>query len=168
MAKTPTNTTRKAKVDSTNMHVRRKSGPVGAVVSLAEAMAQVVSESGALELRLDFQQPHLRLRRRRHAAPAPAAVVTTKATSLEEEGHEEDYLTPVTSLNVGVFRPLHPKTSKPLVSVGDTVDMNQCLGRVEAMGMLNDLLAPRAGTVVELLAEAGEPVEFGQVLILIQ
>lgn len=170
MSKTTQNASKKAKVDTSHLAARRKTGPVGTVVGLAESLAEVVRDSGALELRLDYQQHSLRIRRRRSAAPAPAAVPNSGLElAAEVEGTEgDDYMTPVSSQNVGIFRPLHPKTEKPLVNVGDTVEVNQCMGWVEAMGIRHDVNAPRAGTVFELLAEPGEPVEFGQFLFLIQ
>ena len=160
-----------AKTTSNRGKSARRSAPVDSVVGLAEALAEIVRESGAVEMKLDGPQHSLRMRRRKNAAPQvvhTAATVTNNGTSSSGASSEEDYLTPITSQHVGTLRLLHPKTGKSMVSVGDTVEPNQCLGWVEAMGMRHDLPAPRAGTVVEVLAEAGDPVEFGQVLILIQ
>ena len=153
---------RKAKVEGRPSPA--KSGTEATVVGLAQALAALVRESGALELRLDSGEHSLRMRRRRNAAPPPLA--SQDLTALAPT--DVDYTTPIGSQYVGIFRPLHPKTGKPLVSVGDTVETNQCMGWVEAIGILHDVLAPRTGTVLELLAEPAEPVEFGQDLFLIQ
>jgi acetyl-CoA carboxylase biotin carboxyl carrier protein len=74
----------------------------------------------------------------------------------------------VNSNYVGVFRSSHPKTGKPMVKAQDTTETNQVLGWVECMGIRYEVVAPRAGTVAEVLVDDSEPVEFGQVLLVIQ
>lgn len=147
----------------------RKSKKSQEVARWAESLAQLVQESQMSELRLEFGDQSLRLRRREHgtAAVAEVAAVSARATPGRSEA-PEDFGSPVHSQYVGVFRLHHPKTGKPMVKAEDTTETNQVLAWVECMGIRYEVVAPRAGTVAEVLVEEGEPVEFGQVLLVIQ
>jgi biotin carboxyl carrier protein len=70
--------------------------------------------------------------------------------------------------SVRVVAPMPGRITRVLVKAGDTVSARQGLVVVEAMKMENELRAPRAGTVVEVRATAGAPVEANTVLIVIE
>jgi acetyl-CoA carboxylase biotin carboxyl carrier protein len=137
------------------------------VVKWAEALAQLVRETKMSELRLENGAQTLRLRRREDGE-GPAPVRQESAPSRSSTPVNEDFGTPVNSNYVGVFRSSHPKTGKPMVKAQDTTETNQVLGWVECMGIRYEVVAPRAGTVAEVLVDDSEPVEFGQVLLVIQ
>jgi acetyl-CoA carboxylase biotin carboxyl carrier protein len=65
------------------------------------------------------------------------------------------------------YREADPK-AKPFVEVGDAVAAGQTILIVEAMKHMNEVAAPRAGKVVEILVEDGQPVEYGQPLMIIE
>ena len=138
------------------------------VVKWAEALAQLVNESKMSELRLENGTQSLRIRRREDGEAAPAAVRQEAASTRASTNLSEDFGTPVNSSYVGVFRVSHPNTGKPMVKAQDTTETNQVLGWVECMGIRYEVVAPRAGTVAEVLVDDSEPVEFGQVLLVIQ
>jgi acetyl-CoA carboxylase biotin carboxyl carrier protein len=54
------------------------------------------------------------------------------------------------------------------VKVGDTVKVGQTLVLVEAMKTFNPVIAPRAGTVTQILVDNQQPVEFGEPLVIIE
>jgi acetyl-CoA carboxylase biotin carboxyl carrier protein len=56
----------------------------------------------------------------------------------------------------------------PFVKIGDTVQAGQTLMIVEAMKTMNPIPAPKGGKVVEILVEDGQPVEFGEPLIVLE
>ena len=56
----------------------------------------------------------------------------------------------------------------PFVRVGDTVQAGQTLMIVEAMKTMNPIPAPKAGKVVEILVADGQPVEFGEPLVVLE
>jgi len=56
----------------------------------------------------------------------------------------------------------------PFVKVGDAVSEGQTLLIVEAMKVMNQIPAPRAGTVKRIAVEDGQPVEFGETLVVIE
>jgi acetyl-CoA carboxylase biotin carboxyl carrier protein len=58
--------------------------------------------------------------------------------------------------------------AKPFVEVGSRVESGARLLLVEAMKTFNDIVAPRAGTVTAIFIEDGQPVEFGEPLLLIE
>ena len=64
---------------------------------------------------------------------------------------------------------LAPEPGKPnFVSVGDKVTMGQTLLIIEAMKTFNPIKAPKAGTIVQILIETGQPVEFGEPLMVVE
>ncbi|NUB12007.1 acetyl-CoA carboxylase biotin carboxyl carrier protein, partial [Azospirillum brasilense] len=56
----------------------------------------------------------------------------------------------------------------PFVRVGDTGKAGQTVLIIEAMKVMNPIKAPRGGTVVEILISDSQPVEFGEVLMIIE
>lgn len=56
----------------------------------------------------------------------------------------------------------------PFVSEGTRVEKGQTLMIVEAMKVMNHIRAPRAGTVSKIMVENGQPVEFGELLMIIE
>jgi acetyl-CoA carboxylase biotin carboxyl carrier protein len=57
---------------------------------------------------------------------------------------------------------------KPYVDVGDTVRQGDTLLIVEAMKTMNQIPAPRSGKVTKIMVEDGQPVEFGEPLLIIE
>ncbi len=74
----------------------------------------------------------------------------------------------VTSPMVGTAYRSPEPNAKPFVEVGDTVRQGQAILIVEAMKHMNEVAASRGGQVVEILVEDGQPVEFGQPLMIIE
>ncbi|MEN1926448.1 acetyl-CoA carboxylase biotin carboxyl carrier protein [Luteimonas sp. MJ293] len=73
----------------------------------------------------------------------------------------------VTSPMVGTYYTAPSPDKPPFVTVGQTVAVGDTLGIVEAMKMFNPIEADQAGTVVAILCENGQPVEFDQPLFVI-
>jgi len=70
----------------------------------------------------------------------------------------------VTSPFVGTFYRSPSPDAPPFVEVGSSIREGQALCIVEAMKLMNEIEADAAGTILEILAENGKPVEFGQKL----
>ncbi len=83
-----------------------------------------------------------------------------------EDRPEKDYYA-VRSPIVGTFYRAPAPGADPFVEVGDFVEKGQVLCIVEAMKVMNEIEAPVAGKIVDILVQNGEPVEYGQVLFLI-
>lgn len=74
----------------------------------------------------------------------------------------------ITSPMVGTFYQSPSPDSPPFVEVGQQVTVGQTLCIIEAMKLMNELESDATGRVVKILAENGQPVEFGQPLMLIE
>ena len=92
------------------------------------------------------------------AAPAPVAVNEAPAAST---GHA------VKSPMVGTFYRASSPGSQPFASVGQKVNVGDVICIIEAMKMMNQIEADRAGVVEAILLEDGQPVEFDQPLVII-
>ena len=91
---------------------------------------------------------------------APAAPPAVSAP-VEAEGHQ------VKSPMVGTFYRAASPGAKPFVEVGDAVEVGDTLCIIEAMKLMNEIESDKAGVVKQVLIENGQPVEFGQPLVVI-
>jgi acetyl-CoA carboxylase biotin carboxyl carrier protein len=96
------------------------------------------------------------------AAPAPAPAPAAAPAARPAE-HKHVIKAPM----VGTFYRSPSPGAKPFVEVGQTVKAGQTLCIIEAMKMLNQIEADRAGVIVEVLADNEKPVEFDQPLFAI-
>lgn len=76
--------------------------------------------------------------------------------------------TPVTSPMVGVFYAAPAPDQEPYVSVGARVNKGDVLCLIEAMKLMNEVTAEKSGEIVEVCAENGQVVEYGQTLFMIK
>lgn len=93
------------------------------------------------------------------AAAAPAAAVAEVAAA--PTGHQ------VKSPMVGTFYGASSPGAAPFVAVGDAVKKGQTVCIIEAMKLLNEIEADADGVITQILAQNGDPVEFGQPLFII-
>jgi acetyl-CoA carboxylase biotin carboxyl carrier protein len=105
------------------------------------------------------------------AAPAPAAAAPAAAeapaaaTAAPAEAEEEGFL--VAAPMVGTFYAASSPGAAPYVQVGDRVNEGDTLCIIEAMKMMNQIEADVSGVVKSIRVQNGEPVEYGQTLIVI-
>jgi acetyl-CoA carboxylase biotin carboxyl carrier protein len=95
------------------------------------------------------------------AAPAAATAVPVATEEPEEDGFE------VTAPMVGTFYAASSPGAAPYVQVGDRVNEGDTLCIIEAMKMMNQIEADVSGVVKSIRLQNGEPVEFGQTMIVI-
>jgi acetyl-CoA carboxylase biotin carboxyl carrier protein len=69
---------------------------------------------------------------------------------------------------VGTFYRSASPGSSPFVEVGQSVNVGDTLCIIEAMKLLNQIEADKAGTIKAILADNGEPIEYGQTLFVIE
>ena len=142
-------------------------------------LMELLERSGMAEIEIKEGEESVRISRYGNASlatPAPAATptsaaamietttsaVSTESTPATADGH------PITSPMVGTFYAAASPTSKAFVSVGQHVNQGDTVCIVEAMKIMNQIEADQSGTVVEILCQDGDAVEFGQPLIIIQ
>ena len=96
------------------------------------------------------------------------AMQALRATTTARETEASSHPGLVRSPMVGTaFRSPEPG-ARPFVEVGDTVSEGQTLMIVEAMKTMNQIPCPRAGKVVQVLVEDGQPVEYDEPLLIIE
>ena len=137
---------------------------------LIQELTKLLDETGLTEIEIEQDGKRVRVARnltavaptvaRVAAAPAPAAQPTPSDPSKHPGA--------VTSPMVGTAYVAPEPGAKPFVDVGSRVKAGDTLLVVEAMKTMNQIPAPRAGTVIQILFEDGQPVEFGQPLVIIE
>jgi acetyl-CoA carboxylase biotin carboxyl carrier protein len=98
------------------------------------------------------------------AAPAPVAAAAPAAAVTDLAKHPGAVPSPM----VGTAYWSPEPGAKPFVEVGTKVTAGQTLLIIEAMKTMNQIPSPRAGTVTQILVEDGQPVEFGEPLMIIE
>ena len=102
------------------------------------------------------------------AAPAPPVAAAASAPAAPVAGDLSKHPGVVKSPMVGTAY-LAPEPGKPnFVAVGDKVTAGQTVLIIEAMKTFNPIKAPKAGTVTQILIENGQPVEFGEPLMIVE
>ncbi|GMM86200.1 acetyl-CoA carboxylase biotin carboxyl carrier protein [Pseudoalteromonas sp. MTN2-4] len=146
-------------------------------------LIELVEESGIAELEITEGEESVRINRHssapviaaqpQHYAAAPAPVAApaaaptpaaeaAPAAAAEPAGHK------VLSPMVGTFYAAASPEAPKYVEVGQSVNVGDTLCIVEAMKMMNQIEADKAGVVKAILVENGEPVEFDQPLFIIE
>ena len=92
------------------------------------------------------------------AAPAPAPAAETEAPAVD------DGLLEITSPIVGTFYSASSPDSEPYTKIGDTVAPETVVCIIEAMKVMNEIKSEISGKVVEIVAQNGQSIEYGQVL----
>ena len=123
-------------------------------ITEAEGKVRIVKSSGAP---LVMQQPAATT----VAAVAPPVAAATTEVLPVETSHA------VKSPMVGTFYRSASPGAKPFVEVGDVVKLGETICIIEAMKILNEIEADKAGTVSKILCQNGQAVEYGQTLFLI-
>jgi acetyl-CoA carboxylase biotin carboxyl carrier protein len=100
-------------------------------------------------------------------AAAPVAIAPPQGTPSTTGGVPEVSGHKVVSPMVGSFYRSASPGSAPFVEVGQSVEVGDTLCIIEAMKLLNQIEADKAGTIKAILAENGEPIEYGQTLFII-
>jgi acetyl-CoA carboxylase biotin carboxyl carrier protein len=138
---------------------------------VVRALARLLDETRLTEI--EIEQRGLRVRIARQAAvtyapPAPDAARTITAAipagALDPSQHPGVVASPM----VGTAYRAPEPGAKPFCDVGSAVKAGDTLLIVEAMKTLNQIPAPKSGTVVQILFEDAQPVEFGEPLMIIE
>ena len=147
---------------------------------LVRRLADILTETGLSEIEVEHAGLKIRVAKQLtsgpaqvtyaapvHAAPAAAAPAAAPAAAeaapaARAKGDE------VKSPMVGSVYLQPEPGAAPFIKVGDSVEAGQTLMIIEAMKTMNPIPAPKAGKVLEILVEDGQPVEFGEPLAVIE
>ncbi|MFM9161905.1 MAG: acetyl-CoA carboxylase biotin carboxyl carrier protein [Methylocystis sp.] len=103
-----------------------------------------------------------------HNAP-PAALPPAKSPSpAPSESAPADYADAVKSPMVGTAYLRPNPDAKPFIEIGARVSVGDKLLLIEAMKTFNDIIAPKSGIIFAILVDDGQPVEFGEPLLVIE
>jgi acetyl-CoA carboxylase biotin carboxyl carrier protein len=138
--------------------------------TLIRELAALLNETGLTEIEVEHDK--MRIRVARNAAPvaiqAPVGAPIAARSEPIPAADPASHVGVVPSPMVGTaFRAPEPG-AKTYVEVGDKVREGQTLLIVEAMKTMNQIAAPRAGTVTRIMVEDGQPVEYGEPLMIVE
>jgi acetyl-CoA carboxylase biotin carboxyl carrier protein len=148
-------------------------------------LIELLEESGIAEIEIKEGEEAVRISRAgaaytaapsshaMHPAPAPAAPPRAPEAP-PAAGPGEAVAKPktnehvITAPMVGTFYAAPSPGAKPFVEIGDEIKLGQVLCVIEAMKMMNQIEADKAGRITSIMARNGDPVEFGQPLFVIE
>lgn len=147
---------------------------------LIRDLANILTETDLTEI--EVEQEDLRIRVSRAATapvfhtavpaappqPTMAQPVVAQAAEPAAEQRSVSAKNAVTSPMVGTAYLSPSPGARPFIEIGQPVREGQTILIIEAMKTMNQIPAPRAGTVVDVLVEDGQPVEYGEPLIVIE
>ncbi len=142
--------------------------------ALIRRLAALLEETGLSEIEYEAEGRRIRVGRGAGTASGPATAPSPVPAPLAgpaapaPEGEEALPPVAVTSPMVGTVSAAAEPGAVPLIKVGDSVTEGQTLLIIEAMKVMNPLASPRAGTVTRILVGDGQPVEFGELLLIIE
>ncbi|MDW5415237.1 acetyl-CoA carboxylase biotin carboxyl carrier protein [Iodobacter sp. CM08] len=143
-------------------------------------LIDLVEESGIAELEVTEGEERVRITRVNQnipayaqamqyqlppAAPAAAAAPVAVAVAAEVEAQPEGFV--AKSPMVGTFYRASSPEAKNFVEIGQQVNVGDTLCIIEAMKLLNEIEADKAGVIKAILVENGRPVEYGEPLFII-
>ena len=137
-------------------------------------IAKILEESGLTEIEVESNDQVIRVAKHPApvtqiaSAPAPAAAPVAVPAAAPAAGGGEAPKDAVTSPMVGTVYLAPEPSAANFVAVGDSVKEGQTLLIIEAMKVMNPLASPKSGKVTQILIEDGQPVEFGEPLIVIE
>jgi len=138
-------------------------------------LSELLDETGLTEIEIEQDGQRVRVARNAgragsagaHIAPpaaAPAPIAISSATSADPTKHPGVVICPM----VGTAYMAPEPGAKQFIEVGTSVKAGDTLLIVEAMKTMNQIPAPRSGTVKQIFIEDGQPVEFGQPLVIVE
>jgi acetyl-CoA carboxylase biotin carboxyl carrier protein len=137
------------------------------------ALAAVLVETGLTEIEIADKDSRIRVVRGGGpvattmipvAAPATIAAPAAAPVAQDVASHPGAVNSPM----VGVAYLSPEPGAQPFVTVGQQVTAGQTLLLIEAMKTFNQIKAPKAGTVAAILVQSGAPVEYGEVLVILE
>ena len=143
--------------------------------ALIRKLAGLLSETGLAEIEYEDNGKRIRVAipdaGTVATSPVPAATAAPaapEAPAASGGGDIAAHLDAVTSPMVGTIYLAQAPEDPPYVKAGDTVSEGQTLMLIEAMKTFNEVKAPRAGKVKSIMVASGQPVEFGEVLAVLE
>jgi acetyl-CoA carboxylase biotin carboxyl carrier protein len=137
---------------------------------LVRKLSELLNEMGLTEIEYEFGEHRIRIARgaTTYAAAVPAPVAAAAPAPTAAPSADAVPANAITAPMVGTAYLSPEPSASPFVSVGDTVKEGQTLLIIEAMKVMNQIPSPRAGRVAQIMTEDGQPVEYGEPLMVIE
>lgn len=150
-----------------------KTGGMQVDTKLVRELADLLNETGLSEIEVEDGDRKIKVSRQLVAA-APLAMAAAAPIAAPAAAHAPIAAEPAVAANalkspmVGTVYLSPEPGAAPFAAVGDKVAVGDTLLIVEAMKVMNPIIAPSGGTVKAVLVESGQPVEFDQPLMVIE
>jgi acetyl-CoA carboxylase biotin carboxyl carrier protein len=149
-----------------------KSGAMQVDLKLVRQLAELLNETGLSEIEVEDNDRKIKVARHLQAASiavsAPAPVAAASAVPVVAAAPAADHPGTVKSPMVGTAFLAASPESPPFVSVGAAVKEGDTLLIIEAMKVMNPIVAPRGGKILQMLVGNGQPIEFDQPLVVVE
>lgn len=139
-------------------------------------MINLMNENGLTELEIEKEGVRIRLKKGAggiermveyvppHSGAVPAPVKTETAPAAKPEKNTVDIKAPM----VGTFYRSPSPEAPPYINIGDNIEVGQVVCIIEAMKLMNEIKSEVKGKIVDIQVDNAEPVEFGQVLFVVE
>ena len=135
-------------------------------------LIEFMKEEDLLELEIEEEGKKIKLSRNPKQINVSPSILTpsTSQMPLETKPQEkkEEGLIEIKAPMVGTFYRAPAPDAQPYVEVGSQIDSGDVVCIIEAMKLMNEIKSEIKGEIVDILAENGEPVEYGQPLFLVK
>ena len=152
----------------------KSSGTMHVDIKLVRQLAELLDETKLSEIEVEDGGRKIRVARGMTGvaplqfAPAATPSASAPAATPAHAPAPADHPGAIKSPMVGTAYLAPAPESPPFIAVGTTVSEGDTLLIIEAMKVMNPILAPRAGKVTQIFVGAGQPVEFDQPLVVIE
>jgi acetyl-CoA carboxylase biotin carboxyl carrier protein len=141
------------------------SGATDGVINSVRELITMMSKGGINELDLSTGDVTIRLRSGSGAAPVAATKAASVHQAMEAAVDEEPEGNLITAPMIGTYYSAPAPGEPQFVQIGDEVEVGQVIGIIEAMKIMNEIVADHAGFIAEILVENAQPVEYGSPLL---
>ncbi len=131
------------------------------------ALIELLREHGLTEIEVEREDVRIRLRRE---PPTPSGVTPVPVSPAPEPLRDErrQHLVTIEAPMVGTFYRAASPDAEAYVREGDAIKEGQVICLIEAMKLMNEIESKVSGRIIRVLAENGQPVEYGQPLFLVE
>jgi acetyl-CoA carboxylase biotin carboxyl carrier protein len=139
-------------------------------------MINLMNENALTELEIEKEGVKIRLKKGsggaveravEYVAPQSAPAAPSAQTAVKEAAQKTNTVD-VKSPMVGTFYRAPSPEAPPYINIGDIIDVGQVICIIEAMKLMNEIKSEVKGKVVDIQVDNAEPVEFGQVLLVVE
>lgn len=163
-------------MERSNHHARKSLSPISEELSVQDSLIDInqlkhlvrlLDKSDVSEIELKRASEGLHLVLRKPVASEETAASVAMAVESNTSSEPVETQAKVTAPLVGLFHPWAKPKGKPMVEVGDRIKVGQTVATIESLNVLNEVESMISGQITEILVHDGQPVEYGQPLIVV-